>query len=154
MKAANLAVGIPLTKARMRRMPIRDLSAKIASVLSPNLLLKNFRDADYHPAAGHCYVATEALYHLIGGKKSDWAPMRGKDIYDTTHWWLRHKETKEIVDPTAAQYTDNGMKPPYAYGEGRGGGFLTAKPSWRAREVIRRLKIKTPMKSLLREQHV
>jgi hypothetical protein len=104
---------------------------------------KYVADEDPHPLAGHCYVATEALYHLVGGTDSEYTPCRTTHE-DVTHWFLRHADVElgdidsdaeqppaEIIDITAAQFDT-----PVAYTEARGGGFLTGEPSARAATVI------------------
>jgi len=75
------------------------------------------------PLYGQCFVGTEALYHLLGGKKSGYTPTRGKDADGYTHWWLLNKKTGQILDPTADQYYNRGLEPPYD--KGIGGGFPT-----------------------------
>jgi GNAT superfamily N-acetyltransferase len=53
------------------------------------------------------------------------------------HWYLKHRETGQILDPTANQF-----KTPVPYEKGRGRGFLTSEPSKRAQEVIGRVQAK------------
>lgn len=109
----------------------------IQKVLTPDLLKPEYvKDNEGNPMYGHCYAATEALYYLLGGRKSGWHPCRGKDAEGVTHWWLRNAGGK-ILDPTAEQYESVGKKPPY--GEGRRGPFLTQQPSKRANEIISRV---------------
>ena len=86
-----------------------------------------------NPLTGHCYVASEALYHLMGGRKSDWVPHNIKHEGDQ-HWYLKNRATGEIIDPTAGQF-----QTPVPYHLGRGEGFLTAEPSKRAAELISRI---------------
>jgi hypothetical protein len=81
---------------------------------------------------GNCYVASEALYHLLGGKGAGWTPCRVK-IDNDTHWFLRHRSGL-IVDPTRSQFK---TEPPYA--KARGSGFLTRQPSKRARKLMKEL---------------
>ena len=84
---------------------------------------------------GNCYVASEALYHLLGGKAAGWKPMcipkphiagrvTGKN---DTHWFLKHSSGL-IVDPTVSQF----RRHPPDYSLARGCGFLTKQPSKRA----------------------
>lgn len=79
--------------------------------------------------AGHCYVASEAVYHLLG---------RGTPHYvhvgDATHWYLVVDGT--VVDPTSDQFD---VEPPYA--NGRGCGFLTRQPSQRTSAVLGRIHV-------------
>lgn len=110
----------------------------IISVLTKDLLKKELADNNVaHPLYGHCYVSAEALYHILGGKGSGWKPHRGRDYAGVVHWWLENTDG-EILDPTAAQYTDFGFMPPYE--NGKSGGFLTgAKPSRRTLEIFKRI---------------
>lgn len=81
---------------------------------------------------GNCYVTSEALYHLLGGRKAGWKPMTMK-VKKETHWFLQHKSGL-IVDATVAQFKH---KPNYSLARGRG--FLTAKPSKKAAALMERL---------------
>lgn len=100
-------------------------------------LTRDLLNDDYgpHPLAGHCYVASEVLYHLIG-RENGLFPVRARDARGICHWWLENDEG-DIFDITAEQYTDVGLTPPYA--SGRAGGFLTKEPSKRARKLMERL---------------
>lgn len=77
---------------------------------------------------GNCYICVEALYHLLGGKMSEWASYSLK-YEDDTHWFLKNKKTGCILDPTVSQF-----KTPPDYSNGRGRGFLMKEPSKRARK--------------------
>lgn len=93
---------------------------------------------------GQCYCASEALYHALGGKRAGWVPQvirwpagRGPicwtfGLRSSTHWYLQHRDGT-ILDPTVAQFTRN---PDYALGGGCG--FLTRRPSKRARAILRK----------------
>jgi hypothetical protein len=84
---------------------------------------------------GQCYVAAEAVYHLAG-KREGWTPMvlkLPKGSKYKTHWFLQRGDG--IVDPTEAQF----RRPP-SYRRARGCGFLTKRPSKRARVLIRRVR--------------
>ena len=83
---------------------------------------------------GNCYVTSEALYHLLGGKRAGWKPcvMRTKS---DTHWFLKHVPTGLILDGTAKQF--GGSLPDYR--QARGTGFLTKRPSKRARSLMYKL---------------
>lgn len=93
---------------------------------------------------GNCYVASEALYHILGGKRSGWCPMRfkfkGPDKRVDTHWFLKHKMTGLILDPSRKQF--GRLKVPYE--KGVGGGFLTKRPSERAKLLINSLTWQPP----------
>lgn len=93
-----------------------------------------------HPLGGHCYVASEVLFHLTDGYEQ-WYVERTKVRVEGdwfTHWYLRERETGQVVDLTAAQFTDFGITIPY--GKGTRTGFLTSEPSERAQEIIDTLK--------------
>lgn len=113
---------------------------KIQSVLTKDLLIpiwsKKLENGKHHPFAGHCYAASEALYHLLGGKDNGYKIMRGKGLNNEIHWWIVDKNNN-ILDPTAEQFYFVGLKPPYE--NGRGSGFLTKNPSRRAKEIISRI---------------
>ena len=115
---------------------MKNLLQNIKNNLTPDLLKKEYVDQNKtNPMFGHCYVATEALYHLLQNK--DYKPHRAKDKNNIVHWWLQNIKTKEILDPTADQYYSLGEKPPY--GNGKCGGFLTKQPSKRAKKLIDRI---------------
>lgn len=82
---------------------------------------------------GNCYAASEALYHILGGKRAGWKPMRVR-LPDDVHWFLTH-ESGLIVDPSRQQF--GGYLPDYT--KAHGSGFLTKKPSKRARKLIKEL---------------
>ena len=91
---------------------------------------------------GNCYVTCEALYHLLGGKEAGYIPHIVKHE-GVTHWYLVKRHyiwyatgpwTPVIIDPTAKQF-----KTRPDYDKGRGCGFLTKKPSKRAREMMERM---------------
>jgi hypothetical protein len=89
---------------------------------------------------GKCYYASEAAYHLLGGKEAGYTPMvatydesdeaTGR-YFHNTHWWLRRADGT-ILDITAGQYD---YCFPYS-SLGKGCGFLTKRPSKRAQEII------------------
>lgn len=86
-----------------------------------------------HYQTGHCYVASEVLYHLCGGKEV-FSSYSGRDHDNATHWWLKHKKTGKIYDVTADQYYFINKNPPYDVGKPVG--FLTRIPSKRAKIII------------------
>ena len=108
---------------------------RIQAVLRPEDRQPQYRGHP-HCLGGHCYVAAEALYHKIGREKSGYVPTHVKHE-GTSHWFLRHRETGHVLDPTAAQF-----KTPVPYEQGRGIGFQgkdPSVPSERARRVMARL---------------
>jgi len=95
---------------------------------------------------GNCYAASEALYHILGGKASGWKPMRippkslGKLAIkgdSNNHWYLQHKETGVILDATVRQF--GGRIPDYT--KGIGASFYPVKEgmSKRARIMVDRI---------------
>ena len=78
---------------------------------------------------GNCYVTCEALYHLLGGKKSGWKPMHMRHEGDS-HWFLKH-ESGIVMDPTVRQFKNSPN-----YSKARGRGFLTKEPSKRAVKMM------------------
>lgn len=114
-------------------MDTATLAAEIQAVLTPDLLRPAWRKlGPQRPYAGHCYAASEAAFHLLGGRAAGW---RAQVIRHEggTHWYLKH-DGGEILDITAEQF-----RTPVPYDRGRNIGFLTLAPSLRAREIIRRL---------------
>jgi hypothetical protein len=115
----------------------------VQQCLSPELLTPAYRrqrervPEAQRPYYGHCAVASEAVYFMLGGKKGDWTPHTMR-VEGGTHWFLKNKRSGEIVDPTAGQFACE-----LEYGQGRGRGFPTPKrgqpeppPSRRAQTVI------------------
>lgn len=95
---------------------------------------------------GNCYATSEALYHLLGGKKAGWKPMHVRINPDDEecHWFLARVKNEylasnrefpqgwEILDLTKSQF---GGKP-VPYHKAVGSGFLTKEPSLRARNLM------------------
>lgn len=98
---------------------------------SDDLRQKRYR-GDSNPFCGHCYIATEALFHLYG-KTHGYTP-RVTRIADETHWWLEN-QNGDILDPTADQ-----LPKKFNY-QGRACGFLTKNPSKRCQTLVERMKL-------------
>ena len=126
-------------------LSVEEIRQLVQKALSPELLKGRWR-TEQGTLDGHCYVASEALWHLLD--KSLWQPHYA--LYmdaggRATHWWLVHKDTLEIADPTKEQYDgykflDKNLEdgvPPYKIG--KIGNFLTKEPSKRAKIVIDRV---------------
>ena len=108
----------------------------IQKSLSPELLKSEYRGSDNNNLLfGHCYVATETLYHLMNSDAVK--PCCGRDSNGVVHWWLQYRKSGKRIDPTADQYYSVGEIPPYKFG--RGSGFLTKEPSKRSRVVMNRV---------------
>lgn len=114
---------------------------KIKQVLSTDLLSPFWREritGNLGVTEGHCYVAAEAAFHMLGGKNAGYKAYVCKQSNGDTHWFIRD-HNNNIIDPTAEQYLLDGQDPPYDIG--RPCGFMTSKPSKRAREVIKRISL-------------
>jgi hypothetical protein len=83
---------------------------------------------------GNCYVTAEALFHNLGGRKAGWKPMFLRLDCGESHWFLKH-ESGLILDASAPQF--RGKLPNYS--QARGHGFLTVRPSKRARVLMKEL---------------
>jgi hypothetical protein len=84
---------------------------------------------------GPCYPASEALYHMLGGKAAGLTPMQIQHE-GVSHWYLRWQPANGAtyyLDPTSDQF-----ETPVPYAEGRGRGFLTSRMSSRALSVVGR----------------
>jgi GNAT superfamily N-acetyltransferase len=100
-------------------------------------------DATTH---GHCWVAAEAAYHVLGGKGKDWEHRtlnnkgwpKGLDAGETHHF-IQNKKTGEIIDPTRSQFGNVSIP----YGNSIFGGAFMGKtaesPSIRAKALLHRI---------------
>lgn len=110
---------------------IREVIVDKEFVKANKLLKPEYLSAE-RPFAGHCYVASEALYHTLGGKASGWTPCTIRHE-GSPHWFLRGPNG-EVIDLTSEQFAT-----PVPYEQGRGSGFLTREPSKRARIVLEKM---------------
>lgn len=119
-------------------MDLAFITSHIQATLTDDLLKPVYKQMDQrHVTTGHCYAASEAAFHLLGGGEC-WKSMCGRDESGGTHWWLKHKTSGDVLDVTSDQFTHFGKIPPYA--NGRPVGFLTKLPSKRAVVIMDRLK--------------
>ena len=113
----------------------RALDVAIRRALTPELLREPYRSrveaGHCDPTTGHCYVASEAAFHMLGGKAAGWTPMFVRHE-GAPHWFLRGPRG-EVLDITAAQFRKT---VPYAAAKAKG--FLTREPSARARTLMGR----------------
>lgn len=140
-----------------------DIKQAIIASLTPDLLSKEWRlrvSPDEPRESGHCAVATEAFYYLIGGKVAGFKPVvcgywespQGAVCFEdqgvppgslrSTHWWVQgpygpYYGAGAVYDVTAGQYGDYA----FPYERGRGAGFQNPKkiPSRRAQIVMDRV---------------
>jgi hypothetical protein len=96
-----------------------------AIVKHSHLRKREYRD-NPNPVAGMCYVASEALHHIMPHR---YKPTHVK-VNGASHWYLIEKRTGAVVDLTFSQFDT------IPYEEGKGKGFLTREPSQRARVII------------------
>lgn len=106
------------------RLPYSPLKLKKAISLVKKRLGKDIK--------GKCYIASEAVYHLAGGKKAGLKPfvMKAPEGDWETHWFLKDKN-ENIIDLTAKQFSCS-----LDYNIATGKGFLTKKPSKKAKKLI------------------
>lgn len=112
-----------------------DFRGLILDNLSDDLLspkYRNMKQLGVPATFGHCYVASEAAYHLLGGRESGWTPHFVRHLKQP-HWFLKH-ESGFILDLTWNQF-----KSPIDYSKSRGKGFLTKEPSKRTKKLIKRI---------------
>lgn len=159
-----------------RRLTFEDVKQAIIESLSPDLLEPKWRalvGPDDPVESGHCAVATEAYYHICGGREAGFMPvvcgyyadmdgnmMFGKEPtkrqqaqgwHKETHWWTRapdddgNRGRGDIHDVTVNQYPD-----PFPYENGRNTGFMQPQqiPSKRAQIVIDRVTAKLGKRAL------
>lgn len=112
------------------------------SLLSKEWLEKKKQETDFHSTLGHCYLATEAAYHLLGGKEKGWKPYYLKQDGES-HWFLKDKSGR-ILDITAEQFGEA----PIRYADARGKGFLTKAPSKRCKLLLRKIRESLDTQSL------
>lgn len=117
-----------------------DMMEKVRSKLTPDLLRdKKYAEMDRGIYCGHCAVASEALFYLLGGKETGYHLYRAKDEQGISHWWVVNAQGV-ILDSTREQYTDYGLKPPYDKGKkacpNQGHGYV---PTNRAKILMERV---------------
>jgi hypothetical protein len=101
--------------------------------LETDLLAMKIREAMEFPYTGMCYVASEAYYHLAGGRAAGLTPvwMPEPVASDEKHWAIRRADGS-ILDLTSEQYGE--LSPDYK--SARGCGFLTKTPSKRTQAFL------------------
>ena len=88
-------------------------------VLDPEWLEINIKNKI--DSTGFCFYASEVIYRLTGGKNVWLIKKIAKEVFpEGPHYFLQNKETKEILDITADQFTKLGINIPYEKGKGRG----------------------------------
>lgn len=114
---------------------IENTLTKIQSHLTDDLLIEPFKSLpNKNKFSGHCYVASEAMYHLLPENiKNQYTPSVLK-INNITHWFLKNQETGDIIDITKDQFNIQ-----LDYTQSRNCGFLTKNPSKRTQILLSRI---------------
>jgi hypothetical protein len=104
-------------------------------------LASRIQAAMTYPYTDMCYTASEAYYHLSGGKNSGLTPVYMPEPVPSNqkHWALRQRDGT-IIDLTAAQY--GGLQPDYS--KAKGCGFMTRHPSKAAQALIDKVTANLP----------
>jgi hypothetical protein len=83
----------------------------------------NINKSSNNHSTGFCYLASE-LYYFLNGKSKNWW---FKEIssteylpYNGKHFFLKNKETGEILDITKDQYINNNIEIPYHLAKNKG----------------------------------
>lgn len=122
-----------------------DIAEKIRNALTPDLLKPKWRriaEQKNCRVTGHCYAASEAVFHLLGGAKAGWVPQvlshktwpKGLKA-GQTHWFIKNYRTGAVIDATSEQFLP--LVPDYP--AATGSGFLTREPSKRASVIMERV---------------
>lgn len=104
------------------------MASAVQSVLTAELLKPAYRRAaelSKRKFIGHCYVASEALYHLLGGKAKGYRSVNlSKQLAPEfgPHWWVE-SAGGEVIDVTAEQFDK-----PVPYGLGSYKAWITSLP--------------------------
>ncbi len=121
-----------------------NLITKIQKNLSPDLLKGIWKNESPENYKGYCYVATEAMYWLLGGPDSQYTPYvighkEWPEVFKQgeTHWFLKHKKTGKIIDPTKEQFGN--LTIPYDKAKANGMMNYPVGGSKRAKILISRL---------------
>ena len=140
----------PVCSKYAKMKPSRIITA-IRSALGPHLLkgvYKRRRPANAKPSWGTCYVASEALYHLWG-KTNGYSPMCVPYVIEShaqgIHWFLEQRTSGLQVDITADQFEGRTGYFVPDFTEAKAKGFMTRKPSKRAKLVIDAVLEKIPV---------
>jgi len=86
-----------------------------------------------HPMCGACVPATQAVFYAFN--TDNLVPHRAVDDDGMLHWWCKDEITGDVIDASAAQYTDNGILPPYE------GGASADWYGWKGNAQIRSLRL-------------
>ena len=118
-----------------RKQYEESISELISKVLigCDDLRIKPWKGSPF-ALSGHCYIAAEAAYHLLGGRYSKHLKPCFIRHEGEPHWYIQSRHG--IIDPSAEQFES-----PVPYHKGKGKGFLTKGPSKRAQILISRVQV-------------
>lgn len=125
---------IPYTSAA-----VEDFTQRLTPLLTSHLRSDDFtrewssHQRLQHPMCGACVPATQAVFYAFD--TDNLVPHRAVDDDGMMHWWCKDKITGEVIDASAAQYTDNGILPPYE------GGSSADWYGWKGNAQIRSLRL-------------
>lgn len=114
------------------RAQIGALMTAVQGALTDELRIRRWQGHP-NPVAGHCYTASEALFHL-GARALGFRPFNVQHEH-TSHWCLVN-DAGTVVDPTVAQFV---TMPDYSKGRRRGFQTGYERPSKRAQAIIDRV---------------
>lgn len=84
----------------------------VRSLLTPDMVKLEYRQAVDSEYCGHCHHASLAMYYLLGGKSAGYKMRKAVDELGIIHYWLERPDGA-IIDPTAEQYTALNRPLPY-----------------------------------------
>lgn len=148
-----------------KELSFDDIRRAIIASLTPDLLEKKYREQltpDDPPETGHCAIASEAFYHIAGGKQAGFIPVvagyaadgHGNMVFGAaradaidkgwrkeSHWWIRGPKGAERGTGGFFDVTKDQFPEPFPYEKGHNTGFMQPKQiaSKRAQIVIDRV---------------
>jgi hypothetical protein len=115
--------------------PADKLKREVQAALTDDLVQPKYMDG-FGKFDGHSYVASEAYWHLCGGKDSGLQPMQlNRD--GKSHWWLVDPKGR-VIDLTLGRGEKSDF--PYEEGSARGFRYTPKGMSNRAATVVERVK--------------
>lgn len=126
---------IPALVTTGKPLGVKEAVSTLQAKLTPDLVHPKFKAIaakNPRPYACLCALATEALFHVLGGREAGFRPFKIAEHEGTDHWFLRGP-TGEIIDATVEQFVN---PPPYE--SAKGTTFMTQEPSKRCRLLLGR----------------
>jgi hypothetical protein len=118
----------------VQNMKINNIIELIKESLTDDLLKSRYLKKNRNRYTGHCYVATETLYHLMTeDEQKKYKPAILK-LNNDTHWFLINIDNGKVLDITAEQFDFD-----LPYKNAKRSGFLTKTPSKRSLILINRI---------------